>query len=167
MIKTPSELRAKITTCEGSLKCKFEGTNGKRALIVCGGTGCLSSNAAEIIENFEKAKKHYTSFNGLTVAVLGLTYSTDSDEVKEHKKFLNDICANRKPVFFKHRYSTSRNDDKNFQSNIELFSMLESGKSISLYLPPKGIEPRVLILASSGTFLSCILEKIIPTALIS
>ena len=54
MIKTPSELRAKITTCEGSLKCKFEGTNGKRALIVCGGTGCLSSDSAAIIEEIEK-----------------------------------------------------------------------------------------------------------------
>ena len=54
MIKTPSELRAKITTCEGSLKCKFEGTNGKRALIVCGGTGCLSSDSAAIIEEIQK-----------------------------------------------------------------------------------------------------------------
>ena len=54
----------------------------------------------------------------------------DSDKIKEYKKFLNDICANRKPVFFKHRYTASRNDDKNFQSNIELFSILESGKSI-------------------------------------
>ena len=41
MIKTEKELRAKIATCTGSLKCKFEGSEGKRAIIVCGGTGCL------------------------------------------------------------------------------------------------------------------------------
>lgn len=54
----------------------------------------------------------------------------DSDKVKEYKQFLNDVCAHRKPVFFKHRYSTSKNEDKQFQSNMELFSMLECGKSI-------------------------------------
>ena len=54
MIKTEKELRAKIATCTGNLKCKFEGTNGKRALIVCGGTGCLSSDSAAIIEEIER-----------------------------------------------------------------------------------------------------------------
>jgi hypothetical protein len=54
----------------------------------------------------------------------------DSEKLKEYKSFLNDICANRKPIFFKHRYSASKNDDKIFQSSIELFSMLECGKSI-------------------------------------
>ena len=46
------------------------------------------------------------------------------------------------------------------------FTIFESGKSISLYLPPKGIEPRVLILDNSGTLLSCMFENIIPTVLI-
>ena len=54
MIKTEKELRAKIATCTGNLKCKFEGTTGKRALIVCGGTGCLSSDSAAIIEEIKK-----------------------------------------------------------------------------------------------------------------
>ncbi len=54
MIKTEKELRAKIATCTGNLKCKFEGTTGKRALIVCGGTGCLSSDSAAIIEEIQK-----------------------------------------------------------------------------------------------------------------
>ena len=57
MIKNEQELRAKIATCTGSLKCKFEGTNGKRALIVCGGTGCLSSDSAAIIEEIERQIK--------------------------------------------------------------------------------------------------------------
>lgn len=54
----------------------------------------------------------------------------DSDKIKEYKMFLNDVCANRKPVFFKYRYPTSRMEDKSFQTNMELFSMLQCKKSI-------------------------------------
>ena len=54
MIKTEKELRAKIATCTGTLKCKFDGSQGKRSIIVCGGTGCLSSDSAAIIEEIEK-----------------------------------------------------------------------------------------------------------------
>ena len=68
----------------------------------------------------------------------------DSNKLKEHKMFLNDICANRKPVFFKHRYSASKNDDKNFQSSIELFSMLECGKPIKELSKDKQNEQELL-----------------------
>ena len=54
MIRTEKELRSKIETCKGTLKCKFEGTNGKRSIIVCGGTGCLSSDSAAIIAEIQK-----------------------------------------------------------------------------------------------------------------
>ena len=54
MIRSQEELRAKISTCTGTLKCKFEGANGKRSIIVCGGTGCLSSDSAAIIEEIQK-----------------------------------------------------------------------------------------------------------------
>lgn len=77
----------------------------------------------------------------------------DSEKVKEYKKFLNDICANRKPVFFKHRYSTSKNDDKNFQSNIELFAMLECGKSIKELSKDNEVEHDVLSLYENKTIL--------------
>ena len=55
MIRTEQELVSKIESCKSCLEKKFNGENGKRAVVICGGTGCLSSNAAEIIENFEKA----------------------------------------------------------------------------------------------------------------
>ena len=54
MIRSQEELRVKISTCTGTLKCKFEGVNGKRSIIVCGGTGCLSSDSAAIIEEIQK-----------------------------------------------------------------------------------------------------------------
>ena len=54
MIKSTNELKSRIETCKGTLKCKFEGANGKRSIIVCGGTGCLSSDSAAIIEEIER-----------------------------------------------------------------------------------------------------------------
>ena len=54
MIKTPQELRDRIESCSARLADKFEGKSGKRAIVLCGGTGCLSSNSIEIREKFEK-----------------------------------------------------------------------------------------------------------------
>ena len=33
---------------EGCLKAKFEGKDGKRAIVICGGTGCLSNKSQDI-----------------------------------------------------------------------------------------------------------------------
>ena len=54
MIKTPQELRDRIESCSARLAAKFEGKSGKRAIVLCGGTGCLSSSSKEIREKFEK-----------------------------------------------------------------------------------------------------------------
>ncbi len=54
MIKNFEELAAKQATCSACLNGKFEGAEGKRAIVLCGGTGCLSSNSAEIRAEFEK-----------------------------------------------------------------------------------------------------------------
>ena len=53
MIKTPQELRDRIESCSARLADKFEGKSGKRAIVLCGGTGCLSSSSKEIREKFE------------------------------------------------------------------------------------------------------------------
>lgn len=47
---------------------------------------------------------------------------TDSEEVIERKKFLNDVCADKKPYFFKYRYYQSKSDDQNFNEGISLLS---------------------------------------------
>ncbi len=54
MIKTPEQLQERIASCSACLDGKFKGEEGKRAVVLCGGTGCLSSNSAEIREKFEK-----------------------------------------------------------------------------------------------------------------
>ena len=53
MIKTEKELAAKIKECTSCLEDKFNGKDGKRSIIICGGTGCLSSNSQEILDKFE------------------------------------------------------------------------------------------------------------------
>ena len=58
-MKTFAELDAKICSCTDALNGKIEGTNGKRAILLCGGTGCISSNSLEIKEKFEKAAKNH------------------------------------------------------------------------------------------------------------
>ena len=52
MIKTFEELAAKQQECSAALASKFEGKGGKRAVVFCGGTGCLSSDSAAIREKF-------------------------------------------------------------------------------------------------------------------
>ena len=54
MIKNFEELAQLQTTCTATLSDKFSGKGEKRAIVLCGGTGCLSSNSAEIKEKIEK-----------------------------------------------------------------------------------------------------------------
>ena len=48
MIKNFEELAQLQATCTATLADKFSGKGEKRAIVLCGGTGCLSSNSAEI-----------------------------------------------------------------------------------------------------------------------
>ena len=52
-IKTEKQLAEKISSCSSCLEKKFKGEDGKKHLVVCGGTGCLSSNSGEILEKLE------------------------------------------------------------------------------------------------------------------
>ena len=53
MIKTFGELKECQEKCCQAFGDKIKGVNGKRAIVLCGGTGCLSSNSAEIRKKFE------------------------------------------------------------------------------------------------------------------
>mgnify|MGYP003302212348 CR=1 FL=1 len=57
-MKNFAELDAKICSCTDALTAKLDGSNGKRAILLCGGTGCLSSNSMDI-------KAISTSFFGI------------------------------------------------------------------------------------------------------
>ncbi len=54
MIKNIEELKEVSCSCTKALDEKFSGKDGKRHIVLCGGTGCLSSDSAEILKKFEK-----------------------------------------------------------------------------------------------------------------
>ena len=56
-IKNVKEFQEKSKTCSACLESKFNGKDGKRHLLVCGGTGCISSDSAVILEELEKLIK--------------------------------------------------------------------------------------------------------------
>ena len=71
MIRTEQELATKISSCKACLEKKFAGEGGKRAIIVCGGTGCLSSNSAEILAKFDALIKEHNLTDKVTVNKVG------------------------------------------------------------------------------------------------
>ena len=53
-MKNFAELDAKVCACTEALTAKLGGSNGKRAILLCGGTGCLSSNSMDIKGKFDE-----------------------------------------------------------------------------------------------------------------
>jgi hypothetical protein len=52
-ITTVEELETSAGACTKCLDDKLTGADGKRHIVLCGGTGCLSSNSAEITQKFK------------------------------------------------------------------------------------------------------------------
>ena len=52
MITSIDALNEKTCACTKALSDKFSGADGKRHIVLCGGTGCLSNNSKEIKERF-------------------------------------------------------------------------------------------------------------------
>ena len=52
MIESVNNLNENIEVCTGKLQGKITGSDGKRHIVLCGGTGCLSNNSAEIRQRF-------------------------------------------------------------------------------------------------------------------
>jgi len=70
-MKTFAELDAKICSCTDALTAKLDGSNGKRAILLCGGTGCISSNSLEIKEKFEKLVAQNNLGDKVSVNIVG------------------------------------------------------------------------------------------------
>ena len=70
-MKTFAELDAKICSCTEALNSKIDGSNGKRAILLCGGTGCLSSNSMDIKDEFEKLIEKNNMGDKVTVNIVG------------------------------------------------------------------------------------------------
>lgn len=71
VIKTVKDLANKISKCQDCLAKKFSGEDNKRHIVVCGGTGCLSSDSKLIIEEFERLIKEKRLEDKVTVNVVG------------------------------------------------------------------------------------------------
>ncbi len=54
IIKSVENLNEKIDACTKALDEKIKGLDGKRHIVLCGGTGCLSSHSDKIKEKFEE-----------------------------------------------------------------------------------------------------------------
>ncbi|MBE7020502.1 MAG: NADH-quinone oxidoreductase subunit NuoF [Ruminococcaceae bacterium] len=70
-MKTFAELDAKICSCEEALSNKINGADGKRAILLCGGTGCLSSNSMDIKGKFDALIKEYKLEDKVSVNIVG------------------------------------------------------------------------------------------------
>ncbi|MCH5171504.1 MAG: 4Fe-4S binding protein [Erysipelotrichales bacterium] len=71
MIKSDVELKDQISKCTKCLDIKFSGEDGKRAIVVCGGTGCLSSNSNEIKDRLIELIKENHLEDKVTVNQVG------------------------------------------------------------------------------------------------
>ncbi len=71
LIRNFEELEAKQAVCTKCLNDKFTGNDGKRHVVLCGGTGCLSSHSAEIREKFVKVIEEAGLADKVTVNQVG------------------------------------------------------------------------------------------------
>ncbi|MBR7177997.1 MAG: SLBB domain-containing protein, partial [Oscillospiraceae bacterium] len=70
-MKNFAELNAKVCACTEALTSKLDGSNGKRAILLCGGTGCLSSNSMDIKGKFDELVAANHMEDKVTVNIVG------------------------------------------------------------------------------------------------
>ena len=70
-MKNFAELDAKVCSCTNALTAKMNGMDGKRAILLCGGTGCLSSNSMDIKGKFEELVAAHNLEEKVTVNIVG------------------------------------------------------------------------------------------------
>ena len=71
MIKNFEEFNQYSAKCASCLDSKFTGMDEKRHIVLCGGTGCLSSSSNEITEEFKKLIKEKNLEDKVTVNQAG------------------------------------------------------------------------------------------------
>ena len=71
MINSRDDLNNMVHDCTAAFDDKLTGKNGMRAVVLCGGTGCLSSNSADIREKFERLVEEKGLSDKVTVNQVG------------------------------------------------------------------------------------------------
>ncbi|MDY6429935.1 MAG: NADH-quinone oxidoreductase subunit NuoF [Bacilli bacterium] len=70
-IQNPKSLDQHICKCTEAFDAKLKGLNGKRAVVVCGGTGCLANNSLDIQKELERLIKENGLEDKVTVNHVG------------------------------------------------------------------------------------------------
>ena len=70
-ILTKEQLHEKVEHCSKCLDAKFNGKDGKKHLVICGGTGCISSHSNEILHRLEELIKEKHLEDKATVNQVG------------------------------------------------------------------------------------------------
>jgi len=70
-IKTAEVLDKSIKECTSVIDAKLKGANGKRALLICGGTGCLANGSDDLIVEFKKLIKENHLEDKVTINHVG------------------------------------------------------------------------------------------------
>ncbi|MBQ6554995.1 MAG: NADH-quinone oxidoreductase subunit NuoF [Firmicutes bacterium] len=71
MITSVDKLNEKISECSKRLDHKLTGSDGRRHIVLCGGTGCLSNNSKEIADKFREVLEEKGLFSKATVNQVG------------------------------------------------------------------------------------------------
>ncbi len=71
LIKSEAILDKKIASCVDCLEKKFSGQDGKRHIVVCGGTGCLSSESKEILTELQRMIKDHNLEDQVEANIVG------------------------------------------------------------------------------------------------
>ncbi len=71
MITTFDQFKQISEKCTSCLQAKFDGTDGKRHVVMCGGTGCLSSHSDTIREHFAEVIKEKGLEDKVTINQVG------------------------------------------------------------------------------------------------
>ncbi len=71
LIKSEAVLDKKIASCVDCLEKKFSGQDGKRHIVVCGGTGCLSSESKEILAELQRMIKDHNLEGQVEANIVG------------------------------------------------------------------------------------------------
>ena len=71
MIKNFEELKTYSDKCAACLSGKFTGTDGQRHIVLCGGTGCISSRSNEITAEFKRLVEEKGLQDKVTVNQVG------------------------------------------------------------------------------------------------
>ena len=70
-ILNAEQLQAKVKHCSECLNKKFHLKDGTRAIVVCGGTGCLSSESQQILDKFNELIKANGLEEKVTANIVG------------------------------------------------------------------------------------------------